>query len=589
MAVFYFALVDGDETTFGAEHERVDMDVPRFSLSQNEEEFATLELTIRNPRIGLLNDARAQWIWFAVADASTDGALPLFFGRIAGVPENPVGDLITVTWLARPADIDTLKAALAGTLKVFPWWDPVFVDEAQRSDPDAVLDARTARWHIDRVTHEVTISDTITGEDGTIDFAGDFIRDSLQVQLGEPALRKVHVEMEVDWDQRAKGGGIDLSPMLLAVARVAGSGDGNVIETYTGKGLAEDWPMKGDDIGAGWSFGLAQVIRGDRVWIPDPDDAAIRLLNATVAFFPLWSFKPVLGVRYDASRSRSEKVTFDLAADVQAILSDPDEDQVVGQIALASSDIGEPIDAGGLKPIRNPARRSYFQTGRGRRSLEYAIALARKEILERARAVTISFEAAFAAGLELSCRKNARIADPRLPGGEAAGKIVGYVLSGDGDSGVFSARVTIGCMVGNGATITETPGNGDWCDDAWVGDGWQTRTGETVMPIAGEVTYSTGYLHAAIDDDGVNFARMTPSRVVESIEIIDGKTEQTAVLEAFAPYADAQAAVDALNQVYTQIRLRMVPLNTGPFHTDLNVTVSSLMVPKTIDLAAASA
>lgn len=606
---FYFALVDAG-TAWSAALERVDLDVPSFVLSENEGEFASLQLTIRNPRIGLLNAARKQWLWFAIADGSTDGAEPLFFGRIVGVPQEPQGNLVTVTYVARPGDIEDLKSALAETLKVHPWWDAAFVDAARRADPEAVLDARTARWHIDRVSHAVTISDTITGEDGTIDFAGEFIRDSLSVQVGEPAVRRVHVEMQADWEQKAKGGGINLSPMLLSAAQAAGSGNGIVIETYTGEGLAADWPQKGDDIGAGWSFGLCEVIRGDKLWIPDPDNAQVELPNTTVAFFPLWSFKPVLGVKYDCSRSRSEKLTFDLHADVQALLAEPTEDQVVLQIALSSSDIQEPIDppydtdGTGVTPLHNPAARSYFKTARGHRSLEYAIALARKELLERARAVTISFEVAFALGLDLSCRKNARVADPRLPGGEAAGKIIAYALSGDGDSGVFSAKITIGCMIGNGNTVTEDAGTPDYCEDGYVADGYQTRTGEVIMPIAGEVTY-TNYGNHAIHDDGIDFTRMTPARVVRSLTIIDGKREQKAVLDAIengdnnalsgiilgadpASNADAQTVVDALNQVFTEIDLKLKPLNTGPFETDFAITVSELMVPKTIDLAAAS-
>lgn len=591
MSQLYFALVDVDEIIFLAGHERVDMEVVTFGLTHNEGEFASLALTIRNPRIGLLNAARKQWVWFSIADASTDGAKPLFFGRIVAVPQDPQGNIVSVTFVARPVDVEVQKLALAATLRVHPWWDPVWIAAERRSDPEAVLDARTARWHTDRVSHVVTTSNTITGEDGTINFAGDFIRDSLSIQVGEPAVRKVHVEAEVDWEQRAKGN-VNLTALLLTRAQGVGSGDGHVITTYTGQGLAEDWPKRGDDIGAGWSFGFCQVRRGDQRWVATSDDATVVMSNTTAGLFPLWSFTPVLHVHYDASRSRSETISFDLSADVQAILSQPDEDQVVLRIALSSSDIGEPIDPGPLKPIRNPSRRSYFKTARGHRSLEYAIALARKELLERSRAVTIGFEVGFNEGFDLSCRMNARIADPRLPGGEAAGKIIAYSLSGDGDTGVFACKVTIGCMVGEGNTVSETVGDGEWSDDAWVGDGWQTRTGDVIMPIAGEVTYNN-YNHTAIDDDGVDFARMTPARVVQSLNVIDGKTVQRAVLYAYSdpggiPFPDLQQAIDALNQVFTEIDLTLRPLNGGPYHTDFAVTTSALMVPKTIDLSAAS-
>ena len=51
----------------------------------------------------------------------------------------------------------------------------------------------------------------------------------------------------------------------------------------------------------------------------------------------------------------------------------------------------------------------------------------------------------------LSCRKNATIEDPRLPGGIVLGKIVGYEMTGNGDDGEFLGKVTINSAVGNGA------------------------------------------------------------------------------------------------------------------------------------------
>ncbi len=54
------------------------------------------------------------------------------------------------------------------TLRVRPWWDPVWILEERMDDPDTVLEARTQLWHIDRVTHAVTVSDIISGEDGTL-------------------------------------------------------------------------------------------------------------------------------------------------------------------------------------------------------------------------------------------------------------------------------------------------------------------------------------------------------------------------------------------------------------------------------------
>jgi hypothetical protein len=51
---------------------------------------------------------------------------------------------VTLNFIARPADYDAQKLALAETLKVAPWWDPMWIRADSRDDPDTVLEARTA-------------------------------------------------------------------------------------------------------------------------------------------------------------------------------------------------------------------------------------------------------------------------------------------------------------------------------------------------------------------------------------------------------------------------------------------------------------
>ena len=57
---FFFAWVDSEETTFGVEHHREDMQVIQFSLQHNENDFPTLTVVVRNVMAGLLNPSRKQ-------------------------------------------------------------------------------------------------------------------------------------------------------------------------------------------------------------------------------------------------------------------------------------------------------------------------------------------------------------------------------------------------------------------------------------------------------------------------------------------------------------------------------------------------
>lgn len=585
MSRFFFAWVDANETTFGAEHEREDDLIFALAIDHAEGDFAKLTIEMQNPKIGLLNAGRKQWAWLAWEGDDTSGATPLFFGRLVGVPADMAAEVVQLQFVARPSDYEAQRRALAETLKVAPYWDPVWIAPDLVDDPDAVLEARPALWHIDRTTHVVTISDINSGEDGVLDLAGDVFYDGLTQTNRQIPGRSVEVDAAVSWQQAATGT-MNLTGALLKSAKDAGSGNGQNIDTYTGDGLATDWPKQGDRIGGDWLVGESGVFRGNGKWVP-VEEQRVVLNDGRVGKFPSWSFRPVFNVVYDTSRSRTERVSFTLEADVQALVTDPGDDEVI-LLNFASQQLNDPIDEvegtdGGAAPIQDARRNSYFKTDRGRQSLEYLISAARAHLLSRARSVEVAFETRWENGLDLSCRQNVRVADDRLPGGEATGKVIAYALSADGDSGALGCAITIGCTIGQGNTVSASAGTPDYVEDGYVEDGYQTRTGQFIMPIAGEVNYND-FSDQAIDDDGVDFFNMLPANMVRQIQVIDGKTVQRAVLQAF--HADFNEAVKALNEIFTQILVELQPLNTGPFETAFAITVSDLMIPKTIDLEA---
>jgi hypothetical protein len=98
-------------------------------------------------------------------------------------------------------------------------------------------------------------------------------------------------------------------------------------------------------------------------------------------------------------------------------------------------------------PGMTPAR-SYFPSDRGQQSLQHMMMRARAHLRKRARAVQISFDTRFEQAAQLSCRMSAGIADARLPGAQAYGKVIAYKLIADGDTGRVSANVTLGCSIG---------------------------------------------------------------------------------------------------------------------------------------------
>lgn len=594
--MIYTAWVANGEVTFGPEHQVEDEDVFEFEITHNEGDFAALLLDIKNPRIGLLNPGRQLWLYLSVSSDTTEGdAIPLFLGRLVGVPEQLQGEVVRLSFTARPADYDEQKEALADSLRVLPYYDPVWISEDRRADPDAVLEGYSALWHIDRVTHEVSISAMLGPEDGFLELDGDFLRDSLDITYMATPATRIHIEAEVSWTQVGIGL-VDITKELIAAFKAAGTTKKFMISSYTGEGLMNDWVEEGDRVGGGWSVGPTSVARQDGI-IVDQEYETIVLLGGNAAKFPLFNMKASLQMRYDIDRKFSEKVVFDIVAGVQPLLTEPGEDDDI--LLTVSGSVDDLIDDAttdfpdGRMPIRDQRNRSYFNTARGRQSLDNLIAIGRANLLSRSRAVLIRFETSFMNGVSLSCRKGVTINDARIPGGTASGKITGYRLSRSGDSGKNICEITIGCAIGNGDTIEVVDGEPTYVVEGYVDVGYQFYNGQTIMPIAGEITYED-FSDQLPNDDGINFFDLKPVDVIEELVVINGVTIQRAVLRlyegdfGFAGYFDTRAAAEAVNKVFTEVDLTMKKLDTGPFETVYNLTVSELSVPKTIDLEAAA-
>lgn len=562
---FYFAWIDEDEV-FGPTHHRNDEHVFAFEIEQIEGEFCSMVLDLANPQQGLLNPGRKQWCYLAYE--KIDGTVvPLFKGRVIGMPEDMAKYFIRVSFLARPSDYETRLTTLADSLKVLPYWDPIWLNATNRDNPFTVLEGRTALFNIDRVTHEVTISDIVIGEDGTIDFGTNCFFDGTATQHTGPTAR-VDVEATVQWDQRAAG--------AVDITQTVRSAFGGGVASFTGDGLRKDWPKKGDNIGSGWRFGESFCNR--------TSSTASGLFNVRTTKmdlkFPVWTFDVGVTCEYAVERSRTERIKFSAISDIQPLVTDYDEPQNE-VINLSSSDIDEPIDPGGLMPI-DPTSNSFFTTDRGKLSFQYLLNKARARLLASARAVEVSCEVPFETAIDLTTRMNAAFTDARLPGGGCIGKVIGYTYSLSGDTGALTATTTVGCLIGNGgvadAPVTGTP---TYVDD-YV-DGYQVYEGSIALIDQGDIAFEV-YDNQPIHDDGVRLSDLNEQNSVLNCVVFGKFNEQAAVLSR--EFVDPQEAFAAVNDVYTEVALTMKPLKSGPFDTTFNVVTTPLRVPKTIDLEA---
>lgn len=644
--MFYFAWVDKSEITFNPLiHCREDEEVFTLNITHAEGDFPAMSIQITNPRVGLLTGARKQWAWVSYRD-KLGNVTPLFFGRLLGVPQAIQDNVVGLMFVARPADYEEQRAAVADSLRVLPYFDPVWIGGDGARDPDAVLEGYTRIWHIDRITHEVTTSDIIQDVGETVVAYGDaddVFRESVNVSHGQSPVRRVVVTAAVEWGQSAVGT-VDISNALLnafagetpvGLATISGMerSTKGMINVICGDDLLSKWPTKGDSVGSGWSIGDTSltIVGGyplpptltdsdtmiylrTKTWHDSVFGTAIRTMfertpglaievidyedsnigkdntvnggkiTASGKFNILWVpiFRMAAGMKmdYDISRARTESIGFEVNADVQPLLSDPgDEETIYLDIGTANVDV--PID--GVIPINTLRNNRYFETDRGHLSFEHLLCRARAILVSRARAVDVSFTMPFEKGLDLSCRRTVTLLDPRLPEGQATGKIKQYVMTADGSSGNAQVSVVIGCAIGRGGSPAPAPGTPTYADDYVVG--YQAYLGTVIVPPVADVSYPE-YNGYAIEDDGVNLISLDLQSALLSIDVEGGLIKESEAANGSGNNSTGVEVMDRVASASTTLRIEMLPLAGGPFDTVMEVAIDPLHIPRMINLEA---
>jgi hypothetical protein len=652
----YFAWVEPTETTFEAEHLRWDENIFSFNLAQEEGDPASLTVVVRRPRneggdpIGLLGPGRKIWAWFAL-DCGPD--LIRFRGRLVGIPTSLFKELVTLEFIAKPADLVAQKEALAESLRVLPYYDPVVLDPERRTDPEVVLEGYTAIWHYDRETHELTISDEITGEDGLVEFDGTtdaakVLYDGLGLTLTGGPLTRVDINAEFNWTQSASGG-VDLTQYLTSNWPGAVNG---AISSYTM--TAADWPKPGTGIGDGWQvvnstardkfdhnvrsetsgstliinyygdssrstvtetrsycsgplgFLVAHVVTTDEIRVvhskePDGPGDYVSSFSRSYAdsstYIAAQEFQPTLVAGFTAGRPCTEYISFTLFADVQHILTDPEDGEALRIDDIKSVNLSERIGEGtdSYIPMVDSGRRSYIATARGNQSLEHLILLARAHLMKRARVVEITFAPKLSRMPEITLRKNVFLVEPRI--GEALGKVIGYSISLDGSDGRINCEIRIGCTIGRGGSAVATDGEPTYCSIDYVGNDYQQFTGRTVL-----FDSSVGYQPplAAPNDDGLNLqGNLTAADVIEvPLSVTFGPQEQ---LDAMGnpiggggsgvsggqegATAAEQYVRDLMSQFETHAKFKLKSM-TRDFASDYQIQLTDLKIPTGYNLEA---
>jgi hypothetical protein len=615
-----------------AVHNREDEEIVSLEISQEEGGFATLTIDIKNPNIGLLAFGRNLWCWLSWDQG--DGTLvPLFNGRLIGVPKLSVGEIVQVQFLARPDDFNSQKAAIVSGLSVLPYYDPVWL--ASNVNPDTVLETYSSLWHIDRTSLVLTASDILQGEAGIVTIGEDkAFYDAFSLAYGSPPLTAVTVSGTVNWNQQGEGE-LDITQTVVGAFAKAGSpykktfgtyyrgrrssaGGGGLISCICGDGLRTDWPKPGTSIGGGWSLSsdndgvgkplcycidallpngwmtaqtynvkyAGQATADTTGMTSDQADVAVvtGAYGQYTARFPINIYKIQMVLDWKASRTRTETVTAVMTANVQRELSDSaDSDRE--DVSLSSEYIDKGIDLGDEVPLGSVSRRSYFQTDRGAQSFENLLLTARAKMRARARSVDITFGVDWPTALGITLRHSITYLDRRLPGGTATGKVKSYKLT-VGEAGMFG-EFTIGCSIGNDDLSSAAEGVPSYVAAGYVDPGYQVISGGQKMLLNEELAYQT-LDDFVIDDDGLDLTNMTIDRAVNECVVINGLTTQFDTLSPYQRTVTPTAGdpITAMRTATTAVTLDLKPVAGNTFHTTFYPSVSQLWLPKTIDLAA---
>jgi hypothetical protein len=278
-------------------------------------------------------------------------------------------------------------------------------------------------------------------------------------------------------------------------------------------------------------------------------------------------FVPTLVAGYSAKRQCTELVTFSLFADVQHVLTDPDDGEALLIKDVRSVNLSESIGAGAgaYVPIGDTRRRSYIATERGNQSLEHLIALARAHLLQRARVVEIAFAPKLSRMPEITLRKNVFLVEPRV--GEALGKVIGYSLALNGSDGRIDCEVRIGCTIGNGGSAVAAGGDPTYCEADYTGPDYQQFTGRTVL-----FDSSVGYQppNANPNDDGIEFTSVLSAEDVIDIPLV--------VENPFTPALNTTSGESGTKATF---KLKSM---TRDFSSNYDIAVTDLKIPTGYDL-----
>ncbi len=465
----------------------------------------------------------------------------LFSGRLVGLPIRIDKGLVSLELTAEPLDAMAQLQGLALELKQPPFWDTAFVDSAEQNDPVEWLEARSAFFSWDRLSGKVLMSDLFQGR-YLLDLTDVFFADSLKVRLAETPLSRISVSLTAEWIQEGSG-------EASLGGKISAAFPGGMINTLTPHALQATWFKEGQKLGRSGFW----VMKSHLEQVIPPRTGILDIYPTLTPEFRVWdefiqapkvvrarrfwmSGTLVLGWRY--RQKRREVVQFTLSQKTQL---DGTIRPLTRMLNLS------------LRQVTSEVGGTFFLTYRGRQAVEHALEVARAHLAASARCLEIEVTFPFETGFALSMDHSVRLADSRIPGGEATAKVVAYQLRQDGRRA--SAWVRLAASIGGEAEQPPLPDSIFYAEPAYG----ETGTPQRYQTASGLVY--ADYAHQRPTEGIIETENLSVSDILKDVLVSYDAEKQIHALQC-QQYPVRQNMKSVLEEVPTIISLDLLNLKT---------------------------
>jgi hypothetical protein len=610
MTRLYFNWINASERFDADIHTREDEKVFDLEVRHREGGFANAKVAVMNPKVGLLNRARRQYMLLTMKTAS-GSVVPLLKGRVIGLPTRFSGEIVSLEFVAEPQDAGQQIKDMINELRANGAYHSSVSCKRQGQMPSDFLEATSNLYYWDRVTGRLGLSNIFEGH-RQVDLTGQYLRDGFDIQLAGPPLAGVDVEVSAEWTQHLLG----KCNLMPVIARQFPQG---LVNSISGNTLQQKW-WKGNQIVGRTPYKITTSYLEEMM---PPKTGALNLYpRVTPAFWVAnesqqrkqkrlkrsW-FKGKLIVSWRYRQHRREVTRLSINHEVQALSPGAGRRRTLryhlqpivdashhwradhrytrgfhvlhdGKVyrCLRRHESGRQFDAHywrcegeGCSTSGQSGRADFFSTNEGQSVIQHVAARAKAHLAASARAVRIKLSMPFETAAELTPDHAVYIEDNRLPGGKAEGKVIDVRLRSIGKTGEKIAHITLGVSVGDGAmdAMPQVIVNQDYMEENYLDDHAAVWAIEQEERVEGEIS-----------------RKFSCWDLVENVVIKNGPNEQIQHLLEHE-YPVMPNPISVLKGKQTEIKLRLRDLTTREtMARHIKLVPSSWSAPKQIDLSA---